>query len=495
MTCFIAQNELSAFADDALETARAAELQAHLSGCSACTRELQEIRRVRTMLRAMPVHRAPVDFLAKVMAKAQRKTFLERAGAALEPLLRLPRPAQAGLALAASLVIAVTVFINPATKRGSVWDGAAAPGAAISLSEVANVQATSTPSELSKRQLEGGEKNEEELQLKQKDAGGTQNSLAGQAAPPPPSDQARDEESFADLVTAARKSDADKGRVASTPAPAGTPSFRANGSAVGGAAGNTAYVPPTNPGLYSSTPQSIVASATPRPMVEAKSAPAPSKLGAKVTTESPEADERKEPAYDSSLGYAETAAASDSFSGDDSGDGSTRSAGAGVSTADPRPEARDTKDSSKKELRRDRASATQPSTKAAEASASGRGQAGNDAPAEMESPVVATGAVAAAPEEPVAGLAAKTLSAKYLSAASTAPQDVVAAAKAAGGKLVSPASTPPGLGKMGASTVVIVEIPAAGVAGFEAALRAGGTFERGSLPGGAVRYRIEVVRQ
>src|SRR5689334_5177370 len=103
MTCFIAQNELSAFADDALEAARATELQHHLTGCANCTRELQEIRRVRTMLRALPVHRAPPDFLAKVKAKAQHKSLFERVGEAIEPLLRLPRPAQAGLALAASL--------------------------------------------------------------------------------------------------------------------------------------------------------------------------------------------------------------------------------------------------------------------------------------------------------------------------------------------------------------------------------------------------------
>jgi hypothetical protein len=70
-------------------------------------------------------------------------------------------------------------------------------------------------------------------------------------------------------------------------------------------------------------------------------------------------------------------------------------------------------------------------------------------------------------------------------------------AKAVGGKILLPENNkmPPGLGKAGASTVVIVEIPASAVAAFEEKLRAAGTLERSQLPSGAARYRIEVVRQ
>ena len=531
MTCFIAQNELSAFADDALEMARAAELRAHLSGCSGCTRELQEIRRVRTMLRGLPVHRAPVDFLAKVKAKAQRKSFLERAGAALEPLLRLPRPAQAGLALAASLVIAVTVFINPATKRGSVWDSASAPGAAISLSEVANVQATpASTNDFAKRtnldandlDVAGGEKNQPEDQKAEgfalaDESRKLDNVAAQTVAPAPPSvpgdlrqDLARGPDASEKALRIGSNAVTPAPAATSTPAfafreekPMGTPApvSRAFGGAAGGSptgatgSGASSYTPPTNPGLYSSTPQAVAAVATPRPKVEMKAvAGSPNKLPAKeVTTEND-----REPAYDSSLAAPEPVTADSAPSGGDFGSASTKGAGAGDPFASEealaKSGARDSKDkdaSGKKEARRDRV--TLKASEAAPASAAGRGQMNGDdtgAPAEAET-VVATGAVAApAVEKPAA-----TVSAKYLSAASSAPQDVVAAAQAAGGKLVSPSSTPPGLGKVGASTVVIVEIPASGVAAFEEKLRLGGTFERGSLPNGAVRYRIEVVRQ
>jgi len=517
MTCFIAQNELSAFADDALETARAAELQAHLSGCSGCTRELQEIRRVRTMLRALPVQRAPVDFLAKVKAKAQRKSILERVGAALEPLLRLPRPAQAGLALAASLVIAITVFINPATNRGSLWDSASAPGAAVSLSEVANVQATSTPlalaNDFAKRtnldvDTAGGEKNEglADESLKQI-AGAKTDGFAAQAPPPHsvPGDQPRQEEAQAGgrIASLPAPTPAFRDKVSATPMPMATSSARVfGGSTASGSAGSgsSAYNPPTNPGLYSSTPQSIAAAVTPRAKGEAAKPAAnnsPNKSGAATKEPTTEVDAR-EPAYESSASFSEPSMDSSVMA--ESGPSASDDWGATDRLEEKSSKTRDAKDKdalTKKEIRRTVAKAGE-----APVGVLGRGQAGGDsAPAEGEMPSAATGSVAvAAPAgDPstasTTAVTASIVSAKYLSAASTAPQDVVAAAKAVGGKLVSPASTPPGLGKVGASTVVTVEIPAAGVANFEAALRDAGTLERGTLPSGAVRYRIEVVRQ
>src|SRR5438552_14718423 len=104
MTCFIAQNLLSEFMDGALEPARSAELSGHLQGCANCTRELAQFRRVRTMLRALPVERAPRDLLAKVRGRVEQKTFLERVTATFGGL-RVPR-----LALSGALATAAVLF-------------------------------------------------------------------------------------------------------------------------------------------------------------------------------------------------------------------------------------------------------------------------------------------------------------------------------------------------------------------------------------------------
>lgn len=498
MTCFIAQNELSALADDALELARAAELQDHLSGCANCSRELQEIRRVRTMLRTLPVHRAPADFLSKVTAKAQRKSLLERAASALAPVLQLPRPAQASLALAASLVVAVTVFWNNPDRGLS--DLRSAPGASAGFREVANVQAPSTPMSLGalesedlkkESKLADAESQTAELDRMQPTDGKAPSAktIVANSAPPPPS--AADE-------TAAR---ADKGfagagrssglaQATPTPAlalrPAATPQEPSPTLPIGGASNDvssrgagagvatgSSYTAPTSAGLYASEPGAAATAAQRQKNDSPKPQAVPAKdLAAATTTDE---DSHAEPSFESSGAFGQT------------GSGATDDYGAGGDFA-PSPDpmvveekaktGRDFagKKESKKETRRERAPA-----KAGEA---------NAAPV-VESPAETESVAAAAAPAP----AAPTLSAKYLSASSAAPAEIVSAAKAAGGRVISPANTPPGLSKVGASTVVIVEIPASGVEGFEAALRLGGTLERGTLPSGAVRYRIEVVRQ
>lgn len=500
MTCFIAQNELSAFADDALEMARAAELQDHLSGCAKCTRELQEIRRIRTMLRTLPVHRAPADFLSKVTAKAQRKSFLERASAALAPVLQLPRPAQASLALAASLLIAVTVFWNNPNRGLS--DLRSAPGASAGFREVANVQATTADAEDSKplEDLEKEAKLADAAELPQAELDRLQpvdkqtslKTVVAQSAPPPPP-VAEESSVRADkgLAAAGRTNEVSQGALAlspaATPAPIGgaASSSSGRGAGAGAATGSSAYTAPTSAGLYASEPAPApVAAARPKNDLAKKPQAIPAKdlasSGASVADE----DAHSEPSFDSSgafgqTGSGATAGAGDEYAGGDMG--ASPDPFAAAAPAEEKSKTRDAREfAGKKEARRERGAA-----KAGEANA----PALAEAPAEPEEVETVPAAVAApAP-------AAPTVSAKYLSAASGAPAEIVSAAKAAGGRVISPTSTPPGLGKVGASTVVIVEIPASGVTAFEDALRLGGTLERGTLPSGAVRYRIEVVRQ
>src|SRR3954469_1890842 len=127
MTCFIAKNLLSELIDDALDPARARELQQHVDGCAGCSRELAELKRVRTLMRAMPREKAPADFFSKVIAKAEHKSPLERVSGALSVLWKLPPPAKAGVAFAASLVLVITVWVNGGDHSGA-WNLSQAPG-------------------------------------------------------------------------------------------------------------------------------------------------------------------------------------------------------------------------------------------------------------------------------------------------------------------------------------------------------------------------------
>lgn len=508
MTCFIAQNELSALVDEALEAARAAELQAHLAGCTSCSRELSEIRKVRTMLRSMPVHRAPPDFLAKVKAKAQKKSFLERVTAAVGPLLELPRPFQAGLALAASVVVAVTVFWNNPNR------GLDNLGAAPGFREVAVAKGQKAPSASESNEgvvtlALGESENQDARKQESPDELAKNGDVVRALAAPPPAPEAdlrpgslQDKSRAGGKLAGAadgneQKPDPMAFRALATPAPAATsvarsttvnvPGAQAGGTGTTGMTGSGAssrddagrssssagYVAPVEPGLYSSTPVGAVAAATPRAKADAaKPSVVPAKEAAATVRE-------EEPSFDSAASLAEAPA--DDWAGGDADMGAVSQ----PVTADEKSKSKDAV-ASKKLERRDRESKV-----ATESAGNGRGFG-----METES-TVAGGQPSAAPVAAAANVAGpgNTLSAKYLSAAVSAPSDVVEAAKSLGGRVVSPTGTAPGLGKAGASTVVIVEIPASAVAAFEEKLRAGGTLERGTLPSGTVRYRIEVVRQ
>lgn len=57
------QEQLSAALDAMLSADEQAALDAHLAGCETCTRELEELRQVRMLLRAMPQPALPRSFL------------------------------------------------------------------------------------------------------------------------------------------------------------------------------------------------------------------------------------------------------------------------------------------------------------------------------------------------------------------------------------------------------------------------------------------------
>ena len=56
------RERLSAYIDGELPSAEAQQLEAHLASCAECRRELDELRQLRTLLRALPSPRPPRSF-------------------------------------------------------------------------------------------------------------------------------------------------------------------------------------------------------------------------------------------------------------------------------------------------------------------------------------------------------------------------------------------------------------------------------------------------
>lgn len=69
--CAAIREEFSALLDDELGPARRAEVEAHLSGCAACLRELDAMKRVSDLYATLPPVAAPADFETRVRAAVQ----------------------------------------------------------------------------------------------------------------------------------------------------------------------------------------------------------------------------------------------------------------------------------------------------------------------------------------------------------------------------------------------------------------------------------------
>lgn len=451
MTCFIAKNLLSEFLDDALDPARAREIEDHVAGCAACSKELAELRRVQQMLRGLPIQRVPADFVARVTAKAQQKSFFERASGAVSVLWTLPPPAKAGVAFAASLVLVITVWFNNQEHRGA-WDLGAARGPAVAKLDDSPARISAPPAEADADLVRAEAAKElaaanvatpapeirRDAAKDEKTAGFATGHAAGggllrEAPPPPPSLENKE----------AKKKEAESQTRAIAAAPVASPV--------------------ASPGLYASIPATAARTpaptAKPQPIRVAKAAEKRDSEESLPTTMSgaPDAVAMTEPSY---------------APADDWG-------GAGVDGSE-----RGKADKSSAGARKGRA----------------QGEIATGDVAVSESPVSAEGAgSSAAPgAAPVAQakapVAAGPLAVRYLTESGTGPAEIVAAARAAGGTVVSGA--PPSLAKSGASTVVILDMPAGSWTAFAEKLAGKGDLEiQGEAPARRTRVRIEVVKR
>ncbi|MFH2202085.1 MAG: zf-HC2 domain-containing protein [Elusimicrobiota bacterium] len=104
------QDELSAYIDDALSERERRRVDAHMEKCAECRAELADLRKVSTMVAALPEHELPGGFMARLHARRHREE------AAAAPLAWFPLPTKTA-ALALTGVIACLIFFREVKYR------------------------------------------------------------------------------------------------------------------------------------------------------------------------------------------------------------------------------------------------------------------------------------------------------------------------------------------------------------------------------------------
>jgi hypothetical protein len=122
MRCRAARKRLSAYSDGALALYEVVALKDHLSGCAACRRELEAIRRLNRLLSRAPDGAGEVEpaidwrrFEARLERRlaAQRWSLLRRPWYRQPVLLRAAMGAAATVLLAVAALLAVDTWLRP----------------------------------------------------------------------------------------------------------------------------------------------------------------------------------------------------------------------------------------------------------------------------------------------------------------------------------------------------------------------------------------------
>jgi hypothetical protein len=123
MNCQDAREQLSALIDDALGARERGAVEAHLTTCADCLRELERLRGTVALLRAVEPARAPVGFVDRVLERAQLEPWPRR----LFRALLLPWPVKLPVQAAAIVLVAIgVVYVFRSSHRlypaGVVYD-------------------------------------------------------------------------------------------------------------------------------------------------------------------------------------------------------------------------------------------------------------------------------------------------------------------------------------------------------------------------------------
>ena len=111
MNCEGIREDLGAYLDDELDSARRSELDGHLASCEACTVELERLRKLSRLVGDVPRAAAPAGLAARIVSAAR------------EPrprVLRLSRWTGGLAALAAVLLVGVVSIV--ALRERDAWD-------------------------------------------------------------------------------------------------------------------------------------------------------------------------------------------------------------------------------------------------------------------------------------------------------------------------------------------------------------------------------------
>ena len=106
MTCPEARELLSALLDDALSPAERQAIDAHLTTCAECARELTELRETVALLERLPPVHAPAGFVDRVVETAYRPSWPRRVADALFRPLRVKLP----LEVAAVVLVGISAL-------------------------------------------------------------------------------------------------------------------------------------------------------------------------------------------------------------------------------------------------------------------------------------------------------------------------------------------------------------------------------------------------
>jgi anti-sigma factor RsiW len=151
MDCKDAGPMIAAAADDALEPARRAHLDAHVGACPACRAALVDQRMVRTVLSSMPASAPSPNFLARVNARIDEASGWFGLTDFRVWTLRLV-PAAAALALVGFLglpaALGITTSSDTPAKQTAQAPDARVTGATFSPASLADWQRDVTPDAL-----------------------------------------------------------------------------------------------------------------------------------------------------------------------------------------------------------------------------------------------------------------------------------------------------------------------------------------------------------
>lgn len=111
MKCEHVKELLSPLLDGELDRLKAAEVQAHVSHCPECAEEMQSLRRLSTLYRALPEPQVPADLEQRVWAAIGKRGAVTARRPAKQPAWRWPWLTGPRLAFAGAAMIFVCVMV------------------------------------------------------------------------------------------------------------------------------------------------------------------------------------------------------------------------------------------------------------------------------------------------------------------------------------------------------------------------------------------------